>query len=204
MAILSFAWTTTEFIAGLKTCTRRDWKPQHLEMWQRFYDRGDLTHEAWNKIPLAGGIPIGMFKLTCRPYLEPLSEMPPADLQAEGGMCATLEDFYQLVGLPPEKQVTVIRFEKLGQPNTYPPNWVNIATQVKKLAGWQCENCGHNHDTPNGYMLGVHHLDMDKANCNHNNLVALCQRCHLRIQATYRPGQLSFAPWPWAVKRGLM
>ena len=34
----------------------------------------------------------------------------------------------------------------------------------------------------NGYMLTVHHLDMDPANCQDYNLAALCQRCHLRIQ----------------------
>lgn len=34
--------------------------------------------------------------------------------------------------------------------------------------------------------------------------VALCQRCHLHIQARYRPGQMwLFEPPSWAVKRGL-
>ena len=32
-------------------------------------------------------------------------------------------------------------------------------------------------------MLTVHHLDMNKANCQWWNLVALCQACHLSIQA---------------------
>lgn len=32
-------------------------------------------------------------------------------------------------------------------------------------------------------MLGVHHLDLNKSNCAWYNLVPLCQRCHLRIQA---------------------
>jgi hypothetical protein len=31
-------------------------------------------------------------------------------------------------------------------------------------------------------ILTVHHLDSDKANCRWWNLVALCQRCHLRMQ----------------------
>ena len=31
-------------------------------------------------------------------------------------------------------------------------------------------------------ILTVHHLDEDKANCRWWNLVALCQRCHLRMQ----------------------
>lgn len=32
-------------------------------------------------------------------------------------------------------------------------------------------------------ILTVHHLDGDKANCRWWNLAALCQRCHLEIQA---------------------
>jgi len=89
--------------------------------------------------------------------------------------------------------------------NTYPPNWDDIARQIKDQAGWQCEHCGHTHEPSTGHMLTVHHLDMNKGNCDYTNLVALCQKCHLRIQATYVPGQLMlFQPYPWAVKRGLM
>ena len=32
-------------------------------------------------------------------------------------------------------------------------------------------------------MLTVHHLDMNPANCDPSNLVALCQSCHLSIQS---------------------
>lgn len=65
----------------------------------------------------------------------------------------------------------------------YPPNWKEIAHAVKQAAGWKCVRCQHPHDTPAGYMLGVHHLDLSPANCRWWNLAALCQRCHLRIQA---------------------
>lgn len=67
--------------------------------------------------------------------------------------------------------------------NDYPANWPQIAQRIKDDADWQCEACGHPHDPPSGYTLTVHHLDMDKANCSDENLVALCQRCHLSIQA---------------------
>lgn len=73
---------------------------------------------------------------------------------------------------------------------TYPANWTEIANDIKTAAGWCCENCGHPHDVANGYCLTVHHLDMNPANCEPANLVALCQRCHLRVQATFLPGQL--------------
>ena len=87
----------------------------------------------------------------------------------------------------------------------YPPNWEQIATEIKALAGWRCERCGHPHDPATGYTLTVHHLDMNPANCDYSNLVALCQRCHLRIQNTYRPGQMALPGMlpRWMQRRGL-
>ncbi len=64
----------------------------------------------------------------------------------------------------------------------YPPNWANVAQDVKKKAAWKCENCGHKHQPETGYTLTVHHIDGDKDNADAGNLVALCQRCHLTIQ----------------------
>jgi hypothetical protein len=63
----------------------------------------------------------------------------------------------------------------------YPTNWPEIAYQVKDAANWRCIRCGH----PNapGHILTVHHLDMDPSNCPWWNLAALCQQCHLCIQA---------------------
>jgi len=85
----------------------------------------------------------------------------------------------------------------------YPENWPEIAQDIKDRAGWRCEHCRRPHDPQTGYTLTVHHLDGDKANCAYSNLVALCQRCHLRIQASYMPGQLSFIRYEWMEKRGL-
>jgi hypothetical protein len=51
--------------------------------------------------------------------------------------------------------------------------------------------CGHHHDPENGYMLTVHHLDLNKSNCRWWNLAALCQRCHLHVQGRVRLDQ----PW---------
>ena len=83
--------------------------------------------------------------------------------------------------------------EELAVENSYPLDWSCIAWNIKTEAGWCCEHCGHPHDIPSGYMLTVHHLDMNKGNCAYENLVALCQRCHLRIQARYHPNQM----WLW-------
>lgn len=64
----------------------------------------------------------------------------------------------------------------------YPDNWKQIATAVKNDAGWKCEACKSKHG-PIPNVLTVHHVDFDKSNCRFTNLVALCQRCHLKAQA---------------------
>lgn len=75
----------------------------------------------------------------------------------------------------------------------YPPDWKAIAQRIKDAAGWRCERCKEPHCVERGFMLTVHHLDGNKANCADWNLAALCQRCHLRIQGRVRMDQLFFA-----------
>ncbi len=65
----------------------------------------------------------------------------------------------------------------------YPANWLEIAKNVKELAGWRCVRCNHPHEPETGYTLTVHHLDMNASNCEWWNIPALCQRCHLEIQS---------------------
>lgn len=80
----------------------------------------------------------------------------------------------------------------------YPPDWANIARGVKEAAGWKCVRCGHEHDPAAGYTLTVHHLDMDPSNCRWWNIPALCQRCHLQIQARVvmeRPWLFEHSAW---------
>lgn len=80
----------------------------------------------------------------------------------------------------------------------YPPNWKEIATQVKDAANWTCVRCQHPHDVKAGRMLTVHHLDGNKSNCAWWNLAPLCQACHLRIQAKVimaRQWYLPHTPW---------
>lgn len=90
--------------------------------------------------------------------------------------------------------------------STYPDDWPEIARRLKEAADWTCEHCGHTHDPATGHCLTVHHLDLNPANCKESNLVALCQKCHLHIQARYIPGQLllpGIDPPAWMIKRGL-
>ncbi len=66
--------------------------------------------------------------------------------------------------------------------NEYPENWEIWAKIVKDEVGWKCEECGAPHDPEKGYCLTVHHKNGVKSDCSRKNLVALCQRCHLRAQ----------------------
>jgi len=70
----------------------------------------------------------------------------------------------------------------------YAKNWSEIAETVKCIAGWRCGWCGHTDDKESGYLLTVHHLDGNTENNDLENLIALCQRCHLRAQAKLRAG----------------
>ena len=89
----------------------------------------------------------------------------------------------------------------------YPDDWDAIAARVKDAAGWHCEHCGHKHDPAAGYTLTVHHLDGNPPNCASDNLVALCQRCHLHVQARWKPGDALPLEWDgppaWLTRRGL-
>lgn len=69
----------------------------------------------------------------------------------------------------------------------YGSEWKAIARSVKAEAGERCVRCQHPHDPAGGYCLTVHHSDGDKSNNAWWNLLALCQRCHLSIQARVIP-----------------
>lgn len=104
----------------------------------------------------------------------------------------------------------------------YPPDWPALAARVKAEAGDRCVRCGHpSGDVFLGFIgkslrpctehcmhpadgklriLTVHHLNGDKADSRWWNLLALCQVCHLTIQARVMPER----PWlfdhtPWFV-----
>ena len=66
-------------------------------------------------------------------------------------------------------------------PGQYPKNWLEISQGYKATHHWRCQACGTPHG-PVPFVLTVHHLDFNPANCDEQNLVALCQRCHLRLQ----------------------
>ena len=64
----------------------------------------------------------------------------------------------------------------------YPPNWKEIASQVKTEAKGLCQRCGWVCDgSSRDRFLQVHHWDMQPENNDRLNLVALCPRCHLEL-----------------------
>lgn len=101
----------------------------------------------------------------------------------------------------------------------YPKAWRTgeIQRAIYERAGYRCEHCGMEFlegttlsrwaKQKNGHpmILTVHHLDGNPANCDWTNLLACCQRCHLHIQGTWKPGGM--LPWneppQWLIARGL-
>lgn len=77
------------------------------------------------------------------------------------------------------------------QREPYPADWERIADEVKTAADWRCLACCAPHGYP-PHILTVDHLDDDPSNNGvpgaRPNLIALCQRCHLRKKA--------MVPWP--------
>jgi hypothetical protein len=118
--IITFAWTTPQFLAGIKTVTRRDWSDRTFAQWCKAWDEQRLVHHAWDKSPRCGGKKVGTLILTARPYRERLGDFPEYDLAAEGGLWASMQDYVDLQGgdLNLDRVLTVVRFCKLegGQP----------------------------------------------------------------------------------------
>ena len=78
----------------------------------------------------------------------------------------------------------------------YPPNWKEISLQIRERANWQCEctgecglhrgrRCEEKDNTKAKWaegkvVLTVAHRNHSKADCRPENLMALCNTCHLR------------------------
>jgi hypothetical protein len=79
MMIISFAWTTSAFLAGRKTRTRRDW----LEDYAKRFHVGDLV-QAWDRVPrVRDAKRVGTIRITGIKK-EPISAMPDEDFEKEG------------------------------------------------------------------------------------------------------------------------
>lgn len=70
----------------------------------------------------------------------------------------------------------------------YPGNWKEIRAKILKRANGSCELCpaeqGKLHwKTYSKVVLTIHHINFDIADNRDSNLIALCQRCHIKLDA---------------------
>ena len=105
----------------------------------------------------------------------------------------------------------------------YPPEWQSgeIQARIRELANYTCEICGtafkpgtnealEARDSSGRPILGhVHHLDHEPSNCADENLIFLCQSCHIRLHGQgWTPGDQMPLAWgneppAWVLRRGL-
>jgi hypothetical protein len=100
----------------------------------------------------------------------------------------------------------------------YPPEWQTgeIQAHIRERAGYACEICGLQFDPMTNIALNdrtlvghVHHLDHNPPNCADDNLIFLCQTCHIRLHGQrWKPGDEMPIGWGnepplWVLRRGL-
>lgn len=73
----------------------------------------------------------------------------------------------------------------------YPPNWAQISLLTRQRAAWKCELCKSAQNTPQivtggNVILTTHHINGDPTDNRRINLIALCQRCHNRLDQPFR------------------
>lgn len=113
---ISFSRTIDELESGKKTQTRRAWQDDYAKNFIRYFDES-IAIPALNKGRHRGGHELGFIRLTQRPYQQYLSEMSATDLQEEGGMVATPQEFIDTFFEGQDKLVWVLHFEFLSTPN---------------------------------------------------------------------------------------
>jgi 5-methylcytosine-specific restriction endonuclease McrA len=74
----------------------------------------------------------------------------------------------------------------------YPSDWKAISLRIREREGWCCKWCGAINGKPHPRTGGLvvltvaHHPDPNPMNCADDNLQALCQACHNRLDAPMR------------------
>lgn len=66
-----------------------------------------------------------------------------------------------------------------------------LKEQIRFRDKYKCQECGCP-QIENGALLPVHHIDYDKNNSNHNNLISLCFGCHGRTNTNRSAWELHF------------
>jgi len=73
----------------------------------------------------------------------------------------------------------------------YPKAWDRISLLIRERAGWKCELCRAGNTEPHPItgsevVLTVHHINGDPTDNRRLNLLALCQRCHNKLDQPFR------------------
>ena len=73
----------------------------------------------------------------------------------------------------------------------YPYDWKEIRKEILLRANNRCELCNAENYRPHWktgskVILTIAHIDQNKQNNKRYNLLALCQRCHLKIDLPYK------------------
>lgn len=65
----------------------------------------------------------------------------------------------------------------------YPREWVDdLRDSIRKRDSYMCQICGVSQNELTGFhkKLPIHHINYDKNNLNPNNLITLCNSCHIK------------------------
>lgn len=63
----------------------------------------------------------------------------------------------------------------------YSVDWTKtLKRSIRERDKYICKNCG---EQQTEITLAVHHIDYDKKNCNTDNLITLCRRCHAKTNS---------------------
>jgi len=73
----------------------------------------------------------------------------------------------------------------------YLKNWDKLSLLLRMKALWKCQLCqaknGEPHPiTKSKVVLTVHHINADPTDNRRLNLIALCQRCHNKLDQPFR------------------
>ena len=73
----------------------------------------------------------------------------------------------------------------------YPSDWQEIRSHILERAGNRCELCGSRNGGPqwktkSKVVITVHHIDGNPRHNHKANLIALCQRCHNKLDVYYK------------------
>lgn len=66
--------------------------------------------------------------------------------------------------------------------SSYPKEFDGLLKlKIRERDYFTCQECCTNEDIL-GYKLHIHHIDFNKKNCNMENLISLCRKCHSKTQ----------------------